>query len=199
MQSENPPNVKQIPIDPMLPESEIFLGVKALLSSVPFMNPAACARASKPHNPISSPSFLAELNVNADARASKNQREQGSFQPIVLHKEWSGVLHAMLPNSTVTHDIETALRFQTTAPPPPAITDTHYSWSNHTMATTNWKSHGAGQRRHLSRRIHLLKLIQGILPTNAQDVAPRKRLGNIVSDVLTRPEHSGTFHAQRYE
>lgn len=70
MQSENPPNVKQIPIDPMLPESEIFLGVKALLSSVPFMNPAACARASKPHNTISSPSFLAELNVNADARAS---------------------------------------------------------------------------------------------------------------------------------
>jgi hypothetical protein len=60
-------------------------------------------------------SLLAQLNVDADAQASRYQRDFGHFQPEVLLTEWAG-LHLEFPTGTVTAHYETALRYQATAP-----------------------------------------------------------------------------------
>ena len=43
-----------------------------------------------------------------------------------------------------------------------------YSWTPHIVAVVNWDAHGKALRRHLNKRTHLVKLVHGLLPTNAK-------------------------------
>ncbi|KAI2511572.1 hypothetical protein MHU86_2826 [Fragilaria crotonensis] len=112
-------------------------------------------------------SLLAQLNVDADAQASRYQQELGSFQPDVLLTEWAGV-HLDLPTGTVTSHYETALRYHATAPALQSHMQERFSWTPQIMATINWDAHGRALRRHLDKRTHLVKLVHEILPTNSK-------------------------------
>ena len=43
-----------------------------------------------------------------------------------------------------------------------------YSWTPQIVAVVNWDAHGKALRRHLNKRTHLVKLVHGLLPTNAK-------------------------------
>ncbi|KAI2507020.1 hypothetical protein MHU86_7405 [Fragilaria crotonensis] len=111
--------------------------------------------------------LLAQLNVDADAQASRYQRDLGSFQPEVLLTEWAGV-HLEFPTGTVTAHYDTALRYQATAPELQEHMRERYSWTAQTMSVINWTAHGKAMQRHINKRTHLVKLVHGLLPTNAK-------------------------------
>ena len=43
-----------------------------------------------------------------------------------------------------------------------------YNWSQHVFDAINWEAHGAALKKVIKRRIHSIKLIFDILPTNSQ-------------------------------
>jgi hypothetical protein len=161
-----PLQVKTFPLDPLLPEWDVVRGIQVLLTSMP----KVILQHVKGHQDRTTPyhrlPLIAQLNVDADDQASRYQREHGTFHPDVLHTEWSGV-HLILPSGTVTSHYETTLRFQATALPLKAYMAAKYSWPSQVMETINSTAHGSSLRKHLSRRAHLVKLVHGILPTNA--------------------------------
>ena len=111
--------------------------------------------------------LLAQLNVDADAQASRYQRDFGSFQPEVLLSEWAGV-HLEFPTGTITAHYDAAIRYQATAPALEEHMRVRYAWTAQTMSVINWNAHGKAMHRHLNKRTHLVKLVHGLLPTNAR-------------------------------
>ena len=110
--------------------------------------------------------LIAQLNVEADTLANQYQRDKGTFQPNVLLTEWAGA-HLLLPTGTVTSKYESAIRYQATAEPLKAHLRERNNWSAAVFDTVNWSAHSKSIRKHMERRTHLIKLVHGILPTNA--------------------------------
>jgi hypothetical protein len=156
---------RRFPLDPSLPEWDIIRGIQALLQEMPGIQLQHVKGHQDRGTLYRHLSLLAQLNVDADAQASRYQRDFGSFMPDVLLTDWTGV-HLDFPTGTVTAHYEAALRYQATAP---ALYDhmrEQYSWTSQTMAAINWKAHGKALQQHLNRKTHLVKMVHGLLPTN---------------------------------
>ena len=111
--------------------------------------------------------LLAQLNVDADALANKYQRDHGLYQPEVLLTQWAGA-HLVLPTGTVTGHYEAAIRYHASAEPLRVHLRDRNQWSQATFDYINWPAHGASIRNHMHCRTQLIKLVHGILPTNAK-------------------------------
>ncbi|KAI2506424.1 hypothetical protein MHU86_8050 [Fragilaria crotonensis] len=159
--------IKSFPLDPTIPEWDIIRGIQVLLQEMPEITIQHVKGHQDRDIPYRNLSLLAQLNVDADAQASRYQQELGSFQPDVLLTEWAGV-HLDLPTGTVTSHYETALRYHATAPALQSHMQERFSWTPQIMATINWDAHGRALRRHLDKRTHLVKLVHEILPTNSK-------------------------------
>ena len=112
------------------------------------------------------PALLAQLNVEADELANKYQRELRTHEPEVLMTKWAGA-HLILPTGTVTSHYESALRYHATAEPLRVHLRERNQWTQPTFDTINWTAHGQSIRQHMAKRTHIIKLVHGILPTNA--------------------------------
>ena len=106
--------------------------------------------------------------MDADALANRYQRDHGIHRPTVLLIRWAGA-HLVFPNGTVTSHYESALRYhQATAEPLRQHLQERNNWTPTVMDTINWKAHSTSIRNHMNRLTHVIKLVNGILPTNAR-------------------------------
>lgn len=160
------PSLKAFPLDPLLPEWDVVRGIQVLVQSMPGLALQYVAGHQDKQKAIGQLSLLARLNVEADALATKYQRDYGYHQPLVTLTAWAGV-HLILPAGTITAHYETALCYQATAAPLQHSMMQKYSWTFDVFHSINWKAHGKSLKRHLSKRKHLIKFVHGILLTNA--------------------------------
>ena len=155
------------PLDPLIPEWDIIRGIQILLTEMPDIHLQHVKGHQDRDTPYTRLPLLAQLNVDADAQASRYQRDFGSFQPEVLLSEWAGV-HLEFPTGTITAHYDAAIRYQATAPALEEHMRERYAWTEQTMSVINWNAHGKAMHRHLNKRTHLVKLVHGLLPTNAR-------------------------------
>ena len=111
--------------------------------------------------------LMAQLNVDADAMATRFQCEHGASRPIVLLTPTARV-HLVTANGTHTSHYESVIRHQATKPGLMKHIQTKNDWSDYITSQINWKAHGSILRRRLKHRTHFIKLVHGLLPTCQQ-------------------------------
>ena len=112
-------------------------------------------------------SLLAQLNVDADAMASRYQCEFGEIRTRVLLTSTAGV-HLITPHGTQTSHYDEAIRHQATYPGLMKYIQTKYAWSDATAAFVNWRAHGSSLQKRIEHKTHFTKLVHDILPTCRQ-------------------------------
>ena len=158
--------VRHHPLDPLLPDWDVVRGIQVLLQSTPMLTLKHIPGHQDRTVHYQNLSLLAQLNVDADRLADQYQRDHGHHQPIVPLTEWAGV-HLILPQGTITSKHEAALRYQSTGPPLLEVMKLKYRWTDRSSSLINWRAHGASLRKQMPKRTHLIKLVHGLLPTNA--------------------------------
>jgi hypothetical protein len=116
---ETRPTLKQIKLfsfDPLLPERDANRGIQVVAQEMSGLRQQYVAGHQDWQTPIHKLSLLAQLNVEADALATKYQTEHGSHELKVLLTDWAGV-HLNLPSGTITSNFEASIQFQATGPP----------------------------------------------------------------------------------
>jgi exonuclease III len=154
------------PLDPLSPEWDVVIGIQQLLQEMPGLKLEHIKGHQDRDCEYHRLPLLAQLNVDADALANRYQRDHGLHRPEVLLTRWAGA-HLVLPSGTVTSHYEAALRYHASAEPLRAHLRNRNQWTQATFDTINWTAHGAIIRTHMKKRTHLIKLVNGILPTNA--------------------------------
>ena len=155
------------PLDPLSPEWDVVVGIQQLLQTMPGLKLEHIKGHQDRTRTYDRLPLLAQLNVDADDLANKYQRDHGLHQPEVLFTRWAGA-HLVLPCGTVTSHYVATIRYQASAEPLRAHLRARNQWSPATLEHINWKAHGASIRHHMHRRTHIIKLVNGILPTNAR-------------------------------
>jgi hypothetical protein len=161
------PQVYQRPLEPLSPEWDIVVGVQQLLHDLPGIQLQHIKGHQDRERDFDRLPLLAQLNIDADALANRYQKEHGSFRPEVLMTRWAGV-HLILPTGTVTSHYESAIRYHASASPLKEHLRNRNQWSQATFDSINWSAHGKCIRTNIHRRAHIIKLVHGILPTNAK-------------------------------
>lgn len=108
--------------------------------------------------------LLAQLNVDADAMATRYQRSHGRQRPIALLTDTAKV-HLVTPNGSVTSRYGTALRLQATYDPLMSYIGEKYEWCPRVQRSINWEAHGGSLKKRSQHQVHFIKLVHEILPT----------------------------------
>lgn len=111
--------------------------------------------------------LLAQLNVDADAMATRYQRDHGAVRQFVLLTQTAGV-HLVSPNGTHTSTYEAVIRHQATHSGLLKYIQERNGWSDWVVKSVNWEAHGASLRQRIKHRTHFVKLVHGIIPTCRQ-------------------------------
>ena len=109
---------------------------------------------------------MAQLNVDADARAGLYQDTHGATRPFVLMAKRTKV-HLLSSHGTVTGKYAEYLRTAATTPPLQTYLMAKYSWTRRVLDSINWDAHRRALKRMYQRRTHLTKLVFDILPTTS--------------------------------
>ena len=109
---------------------------------------------------------MAQLNVDADARAGLYQDTHGATRPFVLMAKRTKV-HLLSSHGTVTGKYAEYLRTAATTPPLQTYLMTKYSWTRRVLDSINWDAQRRALKRMYKRRTHLTKLVFDILPTTS--------------------------------
>jgi hypothetical protein len=90
------------------------------------------------------------------------------------------ITHLVTQQGTITAQYPSAARIEYTRPALRQYIQQRNKWSDATMASINWNSHGQALQNHLYLRLHFSKLVHDILPTTAHlhkmDRGKRERL-----------------------
>lgn len=108
--------------------------------------------------------ILAQLNVDADGKARKYQREHGKAHPYVLIAPHTGA-HVIFPEETVTAKHISEMRQRSTGPPLWGHIQTKNQWSRATLENINWNAHAKALGAQIHQRVHLTKLVHECLAT----------------------------------
>jgi hypothetical protein len=109
--------------------------------------------------------LLAQLNVDADNAAEAFQRNHGCHRPHVLLFPHAGA-QLQIADETITYNIKSFIRNAAHGPPLLQYIQQRNDWSDTIMQYIDWTAHEKATHRYLHRRVHLVKLIHEILPTN---------------------------------
>jgi hypothetical protein len=109
--------------------------------------------------------LLAQLNVDADAMATRYQRQHTQAYTQVLLTATAGV-HLLTPQGSITSRYTTEIRYQATHGPLLSYLQHRHGWTDQITKAINWKAHGTALRARLNERTHFVKLVQGVLPTS---------------------------------
>jgi hypothetical protein len=107
---------------------------------------------------------MAQLNVDADAKAGAYQDAHGVTRPIVLMTPLTRA-HLIGPQGTVTGHYAEYLREAATAPPLQEHLQTKYRWTERVLTMVHWDSHDKALQHQYKRRTQLTKLVHDILLT----------------------------------
>ena len=162
--------VYQQPLDPLSPEWDVVVGIQKLLQEMPGLKLEHIKGHQDRDQEYERLPLLAQLNVDANALGNRYQRDHGLHQPEVVLTRWA-VAHLVVlpPTGTVTSHYDAALQYHASVAPLQAHLRERNQWSPATFAYINWQAHGASIRKHMHRRrTQIIKLVNGILPTNAR-------------------------------
>jgi hypothetical protein len=109
-------------------------------------------------------SLLAQLNVDADKRASSYQRRYGAQRPFALMSPMTGV-HLVTPQGTVTAKHKGEMRLRSTGPSLTGYLKTKNQWSDRVFTNINWEAHGKAITSSPMKRVFLTKFLHEALPT----------------------------------
>ena len=154
-------------LDVLCPDWDILIEIQAALSQLPGLRLKFIKGHQDKTTPYAQLPLLARLNVDADAMASQFQDLHGQDHPVVLLTPHTHALLHLL-DGTVTSSFAATLRHAYCGPPLLEYIRTRNKWSAATVASINWHAHGSALRKQLPRRIHYIKLVHDILPTNSQ-------------------------------
>ena len=166
----SPGTVYQRPLDPLSPEWDVVVGIQKQLQEMPGLKLEHIKGHQDRDQEYERLPLLAQLNVDANALGNRYQRDHGLHQPEVVLTRWA-VAHLVVlpPTGTVTSHYDAALQYHASVAPLQAHLRERNQWSPATFAYINWQAHGASIRKHMHRRrTQIIKLVNGILPTNAR-------------------------------
>lgn len=110
--------------------------------------------------------LLARLNVDADRFAGEFQDQFGASRPTVPRLEHNGA-QLQIDGETITYKEKAAIRYAETAKPLREHIKARNGWEDKDMQTIDWDAHGSAIRRGNTNRVHLVKLVHDLLPTNS--------------------------------
>ena len=112
-------------------------------------------------------SQMAQLNVDADAKAGQYQDAFGAVRPIAKMMTSTGA-HLVGPEGTITSHYQKTIRYQATEAPVRTYLMNKYHWTPTVFDVIHWSAHSAALRKVSKRRIHYTKMVFDILPTHSQ-------------------------------
>ena len=146
------------------PEWDIVSNTLVLLASQPGLTLQYVKGHQDRDNAYEHLPLLAQLNVDADAMATRYQRSHGRQRPIALLTDTAKV-HLVTPNGSVTSRYGTALRLQATYDPLMSYIGEKYEWCPRVQRSINWEAHGGSLKKRSQHQVHFIKLVHEILPT----------------------------------
>ena len=96
--------------------------------------------------------------------ANKYQQSHGKARTNVLSTNNSGV-YLNTAEGSITKIIAVTVRFQATAPALIKHIRHRYQLTEYEFNSVNWSAHGSALRNRMGKRTHMVKLVNGILPT----------------------------------
>ena len=161
-------DTEQWPLEELSPEWDVVQNIRQLLVTMPHITLEYVRGHQDRRIRYRFLPLTAQLNVDADSRANLFQTSYGGPRPIAPLTDVAGV-HLIFPSGTVTANYTAAIRYQATYKPLLTHIRQHYGWSEATVQTVNWKAHGCSIRKNIQKKSHVVKLVQGLLPTNHKE------------------------------
>jgi hypothetical protein len=119
---------------------------------------------TKPYHELS---LLAQLNVDADSKAIQFQAQHGAPRP---HIEPNARTQAFFFTSegTIIARYTSKIYTATSAPPLRQYLQQRNNWTASTMTSINWEAHKKAIKTTSLPKVHVVKLVHNIIPTNKQ-------------------------------
>jgi hypothetical protein len=153
-------------LDVLCPDWDILVEIQYSLKHLPGLRLKYVKGHQDDKTPYAQLPLLARLNIDADGLAGAFQDRHGQDCPLVLlTPRTHSLLH--LEEGTVTSSFAATLRHAYCGPPLMEYVRTKNQWTLATVDSINWPAHGSALRKQIKRRIHFVKYVHDILPTNS--------------------------------
>jgi hypothetical protein len=171
----------RIPGDPVFLDSlsadwDILIEIQYALKLLPGISLQYVKGHQDSHTLTARLPLMAQLNVEADAKAATYQDMYGAERTSVCMTSRTRA-HLHFKCGTVTSRYQAAIRREYSGDALLQHIKTRNKWTDATVMTVNWESHGAALSKHINPRRHFSKLVHDILPTlaflNKQDNGKR--------------------------
>ena len=154
-------------LDVLAPDWDVLIEIQKSMEQLPRIKLEYVKGHQDRDTPYPQLSQMAQLNVDADAKAGQYQDEFGAVRPLVKMMTNTGA-HLIGPDGTITSHYRKAIRYQATEAPLRDYLMNKYQWNKAVFEVIHWPAHGVALRRMNKRRIHYTKMIFDILPTHSQ-------------------------------
>jgi ribonuclease HI len=151
-------------LDVMVAEWDLLREIQESLRTLPEVTLKYVKGHQDVHQVYTRLTILAQLNVDADDKASEYQQQYGKAHPFVLMSPHAGAF-VTIPEGTITAKVVTELRGYATGPPLRSYIQQRNHWTDRIMSTINWNAHGKALNGMIVSRVHLTKLVHEHLPT----------------------------------
>ena len=151
-------------LDVLDPEWDLLIEIQNTLQLLPHVHLQYVKGHQDDRKSYSQLPLLAQLNVDADKRASLYQRMHGAQRPFTLMSPQTGV-HLVTPQGTITAKHKVEMRLRSTGPGLQAYLKQKNHWTDREFDNVNWEAHGKALSSSPMKRVHLTKLLHEVLPT----------------------------------
>jgi exonuclease III len=153
-------------LDPLSADWDVMIEIQYALQQLPRINLQYIKGHQDRTTTVTQLPLMAQLNVEADALAAAFQDSYGDDRPTVTMTPRTKV-HLHFKAGTVTSRYPEAIRREYSGDALLQYVKTRNAWTENTMRTVNWDSHGAALSNQIKRRLHFSKMVHDILPTTA--------------------------------
>ena len=140
------PNGGRIVLDVLIPDWDVLVEIQRSLEQLPPIKLDYVKGHQDRTTPYAQLDQMAQLNVDADAKAGQYQDEFGAVRPIAKLMPHTGA-HLVGPEGTITAQYQKFIRYQASEAPLRTYIMLKYNWSQHVFDAINWDAHGAALKK----------------------------------------------------
>ena len=168
-QTETPMSLDggKVVLDVLCPDWDILIEIQIALEKLPHVKLEYVKGHQDRTKPYDQLDTMAQLNVDADAKAGQYQDVHGASRPHVLMTAHARA-HLCDYQGTITSHYPERTRICATAPALGLYLREKYKWSEAIFDSINWDAHRGALQKLNKKRIHITKLVFDILPTTSQ-------------------------------
>ena len=155
----------EVILDVICPDWDVVVEIQRALKNLPNIKLTFVKGHQDPTTAYENLDLMAQLNVDADAKAKEFQDAYGAHRPIAKMMSATGA-HLVGPTGTITSHYPKNMRYHANAAPLRSYMLCKYHWSP--FDTVHWEAHGVALKKANKQRIHYTKLVFDILPTHSQ-------------------------------